>query len=180
MANLTGNEVLHVTGVAANGQLSGQQFQTTTQQIANLGGAGNSGFATTTTNYVSSTALTVPAGLTVPNLQPGTYHVEGQIQGTAPATCGIQVELTGTAGLTTGFCNITGWNYNGTTINGVNNSTALATDLANSANAYTNISFDGTLQVLVAGTLQVQTAQHTSSTATTSVVTGSYLNLTLL
>lgn len=180
MANLIGTEVLQVSGIAQNGQLSGQTQQVTTQQIANLAGPQTSGVATTTTNYTSSTALTVPLGLAITSVPPGIYHVEGQVQGSAVATAGITVEITGTAGLAIGFCNITGWNYNGTTLNAVTNTTAITTDLANSANAYTNVFLDGSFQVLTGGTVNLSTAQHTSSTATSTVVTGSYLALSLI
>jgi hypothetical protein len=136
--------------------------------------ADNFAVANTTTNYVSSTALTIPAGLVL-DLPAGIYAIHGQVQGSAPATCGILVELTGTAGLALSLCNITGWNYNGSTLTAVTNSTALSVDLANSANAYSNVIFDGTMTISTGGQLNVATAQHTSSTATTSVVTGSYI-----
>lgn len=130
--------------------------------------------ATTTTNYVSSTALTVPQGLTL-NIPAGTYSIHGYIQGVGPAVAGILVELTGTAGLALSFANLTGWNYNGTTLNALTNVTALSTDMAGSANAYTNVVFEGSVIISTGGELQVVTAQHTSSTATCSVVTGSYI-----
>ncbi len=128
--------------------------------------------ATTTTVYTSSTALTVPQGLVL-NLPAGIYAIHGQLQGSGNA--GLTAELTGTAGLALSLANITGWNYNGTTLNAVSNTTALSSDFANFANGFTNVLFDGTLTVSTGGQLQVATAQHTSSTTPTSVITGSYL-----
>ena len=179
-SNLIGTETVEIGTVSANGQPNPFRLTTTTQAIADLSSQNTSCYATTTTNYISSTALTVPLGMTTGTILPGVYEVDGYIQGVAPAACGIQVELVGTAGLVVGFCNITGWNFNGTTTNAVTNSTALSTDLANSAAAYTTILMAGTFQVLTAGQIMVETAQHTSSTATTTVVTGSYLNLNLV
>lgn len=43
---LNGSETLEVRGVGANGQPSGETFQTTTQEIADLGNAGGGGSPT--------------------------------------------------------------------------------------------------------------------------------------
>jgi hypothetical protein len=52
MATLAGNETLYVVGLSSTGQLSGEQFPCTTQDIANLSGADGGGFVAQ--NYTAS------------------------------------------------------------------------------------------------------------------------------
>lgn len=57
-STLTGNEVLLVEGVTPTGRPSGEQFQTTTQDIADLGSGGGGGFISTEVDITSGTVGT--------------------------------------------------------------------------------------------------------------------------
>lgn len=132
---------------------------------------------TATSTYTSSTALTIPTGLSIALQAAGVYRIRGQLQGTSAAVGGITAQLTATNSLSLTSANVSAWNYNGTTLNALTNITALASDMANSANQYTNLFFDGTIVVNAAGTINVSTAQHTSNGTPTTVVAGSYFEV---
>jgi hypothetical protein len=129
---------------------------------------------TTLNTHTSSTALSNVIGLSIP-LSVGTYRISGRLIGTAAAAGGLTAELIASGGLVLTSANIVGENWNGTTPNARTTITALATDFSNSAAAYTDCYFDGSLIVSTAGTLNVQAAQHTSNSTATTVTVGSWL-----
>jgi hypothetical protein len=100
------------------------------------------------------------------------------LQGSASAAGGIKAALVASGGLTITSANITGFNYNGTTLNAVTNVTALGSDFSGSAAIYTNLAFEGSFLVNAAGTLLIQAAQNTSNAAASTVAVGSYVVLT--
>jgi len=128
-------------------------------------------------SLASNTTLANLVGLALPVVAGATYQIHGQLQGTAAASGGIKAALTAASGLTLTSANVTGMNYNGTTLNTQTNVTALAADFSNSAAAYTNLYFDGSFVVNAAGTLQLQAAQNTSNATATTVALGSYMSL---
>ena len=133
--------------------------------------------STATLTATSNTTLAAVTGLALAVVAGGTYKIRGQLQGTAAASGGIKAQFIASGGLTLTSANITGQNYNGTTLNTQTNVTALATDFSNSAAAYTNLYFDGTFVVNAAGTITIQAAQNTSNATSTTVAIGSYMEL---
>jgi len=75
MSTLAGNEILHVVGVSPTGQLSGENFQCTVQDIANLEGSGGGGFLAT--NYTASHSFTAEETGTVATNTGATVSVYG-------------------------------------------------------------------------------------------------------
>lgn len=134
---------------------------------------------TTAFSQASNTTLANLVGLSLPLVAGGTYRIRGQLQGTAAASGGIKAALTAASGLTLTLtsANVTGWNYNGSTLNAVTNVTALGSDFSNSAAAYTNLLFDGSFVVNAAGSVQLQAAQNTSNATATTVALGSYVEV---
>ena len=128
-------------------------------------------------SQASNTTLANLVGLSLPLVAGGTYRIRGQLQGAAAASGGIKAALTAASGLTLTSANVTGWNYNGSTLNAVTNVTALAADFSNSAAAYTNLLFDGSFVVNAAGNVQLQAAQNTSNATATTVALGSYVEV---
>lgn len=134
---------------------------------------------TTALTATSNTTLASVTGLSAIPLTAGaTYQVKGLLTGTAAAAGGLKAAFVASGGLTLTSMNLTGFNYNGTTINAVTNVTALGSDFSNSAAAYTALSFEGSFVVNAAGTLLVQAAQNTSNASSTTVAVGSYITLT--
>lgn len=129
-------------------------------------------------SYITNTTVATVSGLSTALLGGATYQIHGQLQGAASATTGIKVTLTGTNGLTLTLANMTGWNYNGTTLNTVTNITNLNSDFSNSSAAYTNLVFDGTFITNAAGTLNIAASQNTSNSPATTIKPGSYLSVT--
>ncbi len=128
-------------------------------------------------SQASNATLANLVGLALPVVAGGTYRVRGMLQGTAAASGGLKATLAAASGLTLTSVNVTGFNYNGSTLNAVTTVTAIPADFSNSAAAYTNLVFDGSFVVNAAGTLQLQAAQNTSNATATTVALGSYVEL---
>ncbi len=155
-----------VNQINANATLSGQPYSVLSYA------------STATLTATSSTTLATATGLTSTTLVAGgTYQISGMLQGTAAASGGIKAALVASSGLTVTSLNVTGINYNGTTINAQTNVTALGSDFSSSSAVYTNLYFSGSFVVNAAGVLNVQAAQNTSNASSTTVVIGSYFNL---
>lgn len=148
----------------------------------NIAGGPQSVLNATCTAALTATSNTTLASVTglsaIPLTAGATYTIKGMLTGSAAAAGGIKAALVGSNGLTLTSMNLTGFNFNGATINTVANVTAMSADFSNSAAAYTNLSFEGSFVVNAAGTLLVQAAQNTSNATSTVVGTGSYITLT--
>lgn len=182
---LLGTEKLYVEGIAANGQLSGGTFHTTTQAIANLanadGGVGLAfgGIATGTFSQASNTTLASVTGLSASVVAGATYAFEAYLATTNSATGGIKLSLNGGTATMTSFLADT-MSYSTTTLEAETNVSAISSSLIDTATASTLVLVNGTMVVNAAGTIQLQAAQHASNGTATTITNGSSLVLTRL
>jgi hypothetical protein len=128
------------------------------------------------TSGASNTTLANVVGLAV-TLVPGTYLVEGYLSCSAAATPGIKLNLNGGTATVTTFLADT-WVYNGTTLSGETNVTAITSNLFSAAVAATVIEIGGVLVVTAAGTIQMQAAQSVSNATATTISNNSYISFT--
>lgn len=133
--------------------------------------------ATTTNTTTSSTAFTDVLGLKH-RVEVGTYYIDGWINGSAAASGGIKVVFGTDSTATTTSCNISTWNYNGTTLNALTNITATTSNITANAAVFTDLLIKGYIVVSVPGFLQVQVTQNTSNATPTVVNVGSYIDFT--
>lgn len=134
--------------------------------------------STAQVDVTSSTALVVATGLSVAVVAAGVYSVKAYLATTAGASGGIKVALVGTASMTATSANYTAWNYNGTTVNAVSNTTTFGNAVGAATAITTAVVLEGTVVVNAAGNLQLQFAQNASNGTATSVFANSYMQLT--
>lgn len=132
----------------------------------------------TATAFAANTTLQTVTGLSVALTAAGKYAIIGQVPVTANNAAGPNLQFVGTNSLTLTSASIVGTNYNGGTVNAQTIVTALGSDFSNFANTCTLVQFRGTLTVNVAGTLNLQACQNTSSAATTTIGAGGFISLT--
>lgn len=139
---------------------------------------GLSGINTAAMNIASTTTLATVPGLSVALTGSGNYAINGvlPVSGVTVSN-GIKVALVGTNSLTATAASINGWVYSGTTLESLTTATALGTDVG-SGNTCTVLNINGTIQVNAAGTLNLQAAQHTSTSLTTTIGAGGFISLT--
>lgn len=127
---------------------------------------------TATLTQQTSTGLLNVTGLSV-NVQAGqTYNFKGWLHGTAGASGGLKVQMSGTATLTSFSGTGVNWNGAGPTCNAILNVTGLGASLAATTAAYSDLFLDGTFVVATAGTITVQMAQNASNGTATTITAG--------
>ena len=173
-----GTEVVQVSPVTSTGLPAASTALTTTFGIAQSGSFG--AICTTALALTNQNTLTQVPGMSVSVLAGATYMVDLYLSVTASAGGGIAVNLgQGTAAAAT-FTMDT-WLYNGTTVQGQGNTTALTTSLPTFTGLVTAISTQGSFIATKSGTVAVFASQNVGGTAsTTTVNVGSYINLTRL
>ena len=133
---------------------------------------------TASLNIASTTTLATVPGLSVALTAAGTYAITGKLPVSGvTGSNGIKVALVGTNSLSVTSMTVDGWVYSGTTLESVTNANTLAVDMG-SANTCTILKFDGTIVVNAAGTLNLQAAQHSSTSLTTTIGAGGFMSLT--
>lgn len=139
---------------------------------------GPSGINAAAMNIASTTTLATVPGLSVALQAGGGYTVNGKLPVSGVTVSnGIKAALVGTGGLSVTSMTVDGWVYSGTTLESVTNANTLAVDMG-SANTCTVFELNGTITVNAAGTLNLQAAQHTSTSLTTTIGAGGFLTLT--
>ena len=166
---------LTVTGaLTASGGLSGGTITNTLTGIgATVGGVASGSF----TSGASNTTLANVVGMVATVVSGATYIVDMYISCSAAATPGIKLSLNGGTATATAFVADT-WVYNGTTLSGETNVSAITSNLFSSAVAATAIAMSGTLVVNAGGTIQLQAAQSVSNGTATTIANYSYIQLT--
>lgn len=128
-------------------------------------------------NIVSTTTLATVSGLSVALQAAGVYKIDATIPVSGVTVSnGIKVALAATNSLSVTSMTVNGWVYSGTTLETVTNAAALGTDIG-SANTCTLLKIDGSITVNAAGTLNLQAAQHTSTSLTTTIGAGGVMYL---
>lgn len=122
---------------------------------------------TSTLTKTGNTTMANITGLSVDLTAGATYNFTAHLTGTASASGGVKVQMSGTCTATS--ITYTAWNYNGSTINAVGTATSLNSALGATA-AYTDIMIEGSIAVNSAGTLTVQGAQNVAVGTTTFLV----------
>lgn len=110
MVTLTGNEILQVTGIQANGQPSGQTLQCSTEDIANLAALDTSTEVSTALNTVGAGTITA-AGIIGQNTSRGGAQLSAAFTDTTDTANLIAAALPAGAGTSTSFK----WRYTNST-----------------------------------------------------------------
>lgn len=167
--------------MAKNKVIAEGAFTNDTKKIINDNFADVSRCSTqfTATSGTTGTTLTNVTGLVTDTLLPGTYYVRGNLITTATANSGFKAGLKfGTASMLTSV-QLTVQAFTASAVAVTTFTTATdAASLVAATSAYVNVSFEGTIVVATAGTLQLQAAQNASHADTTSVEVGSTMLFT--
>ena len=102
MATLTGNEILYVQGVQANGKPSGQTLQTTTEEIAALAALSSDTMVVTALNTVGAGTITA-AGIVGQYVQRGGEQLSAAFTDTSATANAITAALPSGVNVGTAF-----------------------------------------------------------------------------
>lgn len=130
----------------------------------------------------TGTTLTNVVGLVTGTLQPGTYKFRLNLSTTATANTGIQIALKwGTASMiTSAQYTARAFTASGVVVTKGTTATDATPLLDSAAGVVIQADITGILVVALAGTLQLQAAQHTAHADTTSVLVNSYMEFTAI
>jgi hypothetical protein len=115
--------------------------------------------------------LTSPASL----IAGASYRFEAMLPATAGASGGMKIAIGGTC-TATDFT-ASGWNYNGTTLNAMDNTTTKGNPIAAATAVTTYVLVRGKIKVNAAGTLTLQMAQNASNGTNSSLLVGGVFNI---
>lgn len=130
-----------------------------------------------TASVASSTTFVNIPGLSI-LLGKGTFLLQGALFGTAGASGGAKFALQTPDTLTASTIACAVKNFNGTTTNANTTVSALGSAGGAATAVYTDVTIDGTITVSAAGTLNFQVAQNASNATATTVIAGSFVQVT--
>lgn len=164
---LTGNEIIHITGIDGAGHTAAIPNPTTLTALTNFEssfiiGAAASATSNTTLAQVGS-AFNLVAG--------GQYIFDIYLSLSANVSGGVKLAFGGTA--TASLLSADTWAYNTTTVAAQGNITSLASNLVALTGALTTVNITGSLIAATAGTLFLQFSQNASFATATTINAGS-------